>query len=165
MRYRMLASVTVVVLVIVLCGCNCLCKKGQKKEAPAEAVALADVPAPARATIEKLTAGGTIKKIEKAEEGGKTIYDVEATVGGKDVEYDVVADGKVMTSEESVPFASLPPAVQKAAHTYFGSAEGLKASRELDAGKAFYEVSGTKAGAPVTVKLSDTGKIVEEEKE
>jgi uncharacterized membrane protein YkoI len=165
MRYRMLASAVVVGLVLVLCGCNCLCRKGQKKEAPAQAISLSDVPAPARATIEKLIAGGTVKKIEKAEEGGKTIYDVEATVGGKDVEYDVAADGKVLTSEESVPFASLPAAVQKAAHTYFGTAAGLKASRELEAGKAFYEVSGTKAGGPVTVKFSDTGQIVEEEKE
>jgi uncharacterized membrane protein YkoI len=165
MRYRMLASAVVVGLVLVLCGCNCLCKKGEKKEAPAQAISLADVPAPARATIEKLTAGGTIKKIDKAEEGGQTVYDVEATVGEKDVEYDVAADGKVVTSEESVPFASLPPAVQTAAHTYFGSAAGLRASRELEAGKSFYEVSGTKAGGPVTVKFSDTGKIVEEEKE
>jgi uncharacterized membrane protein YkoI len=165
MRYRMLASVAVVGLVLVLCGCDCFCKRGEKTEAPAQAISLADVPAPARATIEKMTAGGTITKLEKAEEGGRTVYDVEATVGGKDVEYDVAADGKIMTSEESVPFASLPAAVQTAAHTYFGSAEGLKASRELEAGKAFYEVSGTKAGAPVTVKFSDTGKIVEEEKE
>ena len=165
MWYRMLASAVVVVLVMVLSGCNCCCKRGEKKEAPAQAVALADVPAPARAVIEKLTAGGTIKKMEKAKEGGKTVYDVEATVGGKDVEYDVAADGKVLTSEETVSFASLPAVVQKAAHTYFGSAVGLKASRELEAGKAFYEVSGTKAGAPVTVKFSDTGQIVEEEKE
>jgi uncharacterized membrane protein YkoI len=165
MRYRMLASVVVVSLVVVLCGCDCLCKRGEKQETPAQAIALSDVPAPARATIEKLTADGTIRKLEKAEEGGQTVYDVEATVGGKDVEYDVAADGKIVTSEESVPFASLPAAVQKAAHTYFGSAEGLKASRELEAGKTFYEVSGTKAGAPVTVKFSDTGKIVEEENE
>ncbi len=166
MWYRMLASVVVVTgLAIVLCGCNCLHKQGEKTEAPAQAISLSDVPAPARATIEKLTAGGTIRKLERAEEGGKTVYDVEATVGNKDVEYDVAADGKVVTSEESVPFASLPAAVQKAAHTYFGSAAGLKASRELEAGKTFYEVSGSKAGGPVTLKFSDTGKIVEEENE
>ncbi len=165
MRYRMLASVLMVVSVGVLCGCNCFCKRGETKEPPAQAVALADVPAAARATIEKLTTGGTIRKLEKAKENGQTVYDVEATVGDKDVEYDVAADGKVLTSEESVPLASLPAAVQTAAHTYFGTAAGLKASRELEAGKTFYEVSGSKAGAPVTVKFTDTGKIVEEEKE
>lgn len=163
MRYRMLASVIVAVLIVGLCGCKC--PFAQKKEAPAQAIALADVPAPARATIEKLTAGGKIEKLEKAEEGGKTVYDVEATVQDKKVEYDVAADGTVVTSEESVPFASLPAAVQTAAHTYFGSAEGLKASKEIEGGKTFYEVSGTKAGGPITLKLTDTGKIVETEKE
>jgi uncharacterized membrane protein YkoI len=137
MRHRMLASVVVVVVVIALCGCDCLCKKGQKKEAPAQAVALADVPAPARATIEKLTAGGTIKKIDKAEEGGQTIYDVEATVGEKDVEYDVAADGSVVTSEQSVEYASLPPAVRASVEKFFGSAAGLKASEEVEKGKTY----------------------------
>jgi hypothetical protein len=163
MRYRMLASVVVAVLIVGLCGCKC--PWGEKKEAPAQAVSLADVPAPARATIEKLTAGGKIDKLEKAEEGGRTVYDVEATVQDKKVEYDVAADGTVLTSEMSVPFASLPAAVQAAAQKYFDSAAGLKASKEIEGAQTFYEVSGQKAGAPVTLKLTDTGKIVETENE
>ena len=79
---------------------------------------------PARATIEKQTAGGKIKSIEKEEEDGKVIYDVEATVQGRDVEYDIAADGTVLTSEQSVPYASLPLAVRNAAEKYFGSAAG-----------------------------------------
>jgi uncharacterized membrane protein YkoI len=165
MWHRILLSVVAAVLIVGLCGCKCLCNKGEKKEAPAQAVTLADVPAPARATIEKLTAGGKIAKIEKAEEAGKTVYDVEATVQGKDVEYDVAADGKVLTSEESVPYASLPAAVQTAAQKYSGSAEGLNASKEIENGKASYEVSGKKGKTPASLKLSDTGQIVEEEKE
>jgi uncharacterized membrane protein YkoI len=165
MRYGILASVMVAVLVVGLSGCNCLSKQGEQKEAPAQAVSLADVPAPARATIEKLTAGGTIKKIDKAEEDGKTIYDVEATVGGKDVEYDVAADGAMLTSEQSVPYAAIPLAVRNAAEKYFGSAEGLKAAAEVEGGKTFYEVSGKKGRKPMTLKLSTTGEIVEEENE
>jgi uncharacterized membrane protein YkoI len=164
MRYRMLANV-VVVLVVGLAGCNCLGGRGAKKETPAQAVALSDVPAPARATIEKLTAGGTIKKIDKAQENGRTIYDVEATVQGKDVEYDVAANGAVLTSEQSVEYASLPVAVQAAVTKYFGSAAGLHASQEIENGKIFYEVSGQKDGAAMTLKLTNTGRIIEKEKE
>jgi len=163
MVYRMLGSVIVVVLMVGFCGCKC--PWGEKKEAPGQAVSLSDVPAPARATIEKLTAGGTIRKIEKAEEGGKTIYDVEATVQGKDVEYDVAADGTVLTSEQSVEYASLPAAVQAAAQKYFGSAEGLTASREIENGKTNYEVGGKKGGAAMTLKITQTGRIIEKEKE
>jgi uncharacterized membrane protein YkoI len=108
-------------------------------------------------------AGGEIKKIDKEEEAGKVIYDVEGTSRGKDVEYDVASDGTVLTSEESVPYASLPQAVRAAVEKYFGSAEGIKASRELEKGETFYEVTGKKAGATKELKLTDKGKIIEEE--
>ncbi len=164
MWYRMLVSVVVVVVVTGLFGCDTFRQSGEE-EVPDQAVSLSDVPAPARAVIEKLTAGGTIRKLEKAEEDGQTIYDVEATVGGKDVEYDVAADGTVLTSEQSVPYATIPFPVRNAAEKYFGSAEGLKASVEVERGKTFYEVSGKKGGKPMTLKLTDAGEIVEEENE
>ncbi len=167
MRHRILQSVVVVVLMVGVTGCCGPCKRGEK-EKKAEAVqqvSLAQVPEPARATIEKMTAGGTIKQIEKAEEGGKTIYDVEATVQGRDVEYDVAADGTILTSGQSVPYASVPLGVRNAAEKYFGSAAGLKAFAEVEEGKTFYEISGKKGKTPMTIKLTDTGQIVEEEKE
>lgn len=136
----------------------------EEKESPAQSVSLSDIPAPARAAIEKLTAGGKIKKIEKEEQEGTAIYDVEAKVKDKDVEYDVDSNGNILTSEESVPFSSMPAVVQEAAKTYFGSAEGLKASKEVEKDKTFYEVEGKKGGSAVALKLDDSGKILEEEK-
>ena len=128
-------------------------------------VTLADLPAPARLAVEKWLAGGTIKSIEKEEEDGKVIYDVEATIKGKHAEADIAADGTVLTSEEEVAFDSLPKAVRDAAEKYFGSAKDLNASKEMEKGKAQYEVEGKKDGKKVTLKLDDTGKITEEEKE
>jgi hypothetical protein len=55
--------------------------------------------------------------------------------------------------------------VRNAAENYFGSAAGLKASVEVEKGKTFYEISGKKGETPMTLKLTDTGQIVEEEKE
>jgi uncharacterized membrane protein YkoI len=165
MLYRTLQSVLVAVVIVGLFGCSALSGRAEKKGAAAQAVALSDVPAAARATIEKLTAGGQIKKLEKEETSGKVIYDVEATVKGKDVEYDVASDGKVLSSEESVPYASLPTAVKNAAEKYFGSAEGLKPSKEIEDGKTFYEVEGKKGGSAVALKLAESGKILEKEKD
>jgi uncharacterized membrane protein YkoI len=165
MQYRILQGVVAIVLVAGLAGCKCLCGPGEKKEAPAQAVKLSDVPAPARAEIEKLTAGGEITKIDKEGQGDKAIYDVEGKVKGKNVEYDVAADGKVLSSQESVPYASLPEPVRTAAARYFGSSEGLSASKEVEKGKTFYEVEGKKGEATVTLKLTDRGKIIEKEKE
>lgn len=165
MQYRILQSVLVAVLIVGLFGCIVISERAEKKEEPGQEVAMSDLPAPARATIERLTVGGQIKKLEKEETGGTVIYDVEARVKDKDVEYDVTADGKVLTSEESVPYTSLPVAVQAAAKKYFGSAEGLKASKEVENGKIFYEVEGKKGGSTIELKLSDIGEILEEEKD
>jgi uncharacterized membrane protein YkoI len=153
-------AVLVAFLVVGIAGCAAK----EKKEAPAEKVSLSQIPSPARAAIEKMTAGGEIKSIDKETEKGKIIYDVEATVGGKDVEYDVAEDGAILTSAKSVAYDSLPAEVKMAAQKYFGSAEGLKASKEMEKGKTRYEVEGTKAGSKVALKLSAAGKILEEEK-
>ena len=160
MQYRIVQSILMAILIVGLFGCGWV----QKKEAPGQVVALSDVPAPARATIERLTAGGDIKKIEKEEEEGIVLYDVEAKVKDIDVEYDVASDGSVLSAEESVPYSTMPAVVQAAASKYFGSAEGLKAHKEVEKGKTFYEVEGSKGGSAITLKLSDTGKILEEEK-
>ncbi len=163
MQYRILQTVVAVVLVTALCGCKC--PFAQKKEAPAQVVTLADVPAPAKAAIDKLMAGGEIAKIEKEGQGAKAIYDIEGKSQGKNVEYDVAADGTVLSSEESVPYATLPASVRAAAVRYFGTDQGLSASKEVEKGKTFYEVAGKKGEATITLKLSDTGKILEKEKE
>jgi uncharacterized membrane protein YkoI len=171
MQYRTFQITVAVILMVGLAGCCGLCRRGQKgegaeaKEAPAQQVSLSQVPEPARGVIEKVTAGGTIKKIEKEEESGRTVYDVEATLRDRDVEYDIAADGTILTSGQTVPYASVPLVVRNAAEKYFGSATGLKAFVELEEGKTFYEISGTKGGTPMTVKLTDTGQIVEEERE
>jgi uncharacterized membrane protein YkoI len=164
MQYRILQAVVAVVLVVGLCGCKCLCGRGEK-EAPAQAVTLSDVPAPARAAIDKLMAGGEIVKIDREGQGDKAIYDVEGKMKDKSVEYDVAADGTVLSTEESVPYASVPAAVRTAAARYFGSSEGLAAHKEVEKGKTYYEVEGKKGGTAVTLKLTDTGKIIEKEKE
>lgn len=164
MQYRILECVLVTMLWGVLSGCGATSKWGTEKEPPARPMSLSAVPEPARAVIEKSIAGGRIRKLEKETVDGKVVYDVEATVDEKDVEYDVAADGTVLSAEESIPYTSVPAVVRAAAEKYFGSAAGLEASRELENGKTFYEVEGRKTGHAVAVKLADDGRILEEEK-
>lgn len=173
MQHRMFLSVLAVVVTVGVVGCSSVTPQGERaekaetapaveqKEAPGRPVTLSQVPEPAQTVIKNLTASGTIRKIEKAEENGQTVYDVEATVQGRDMEYDIAADGTVLTTEQGVPYASLPLVVRNAAEKYFGSAAGLKAAVELEGGKTFYEVEDAGGTA---LKLSDTGQILEEEK-
>jgi uncharacterized membrane protein YkoI len=163
MRWGWSWALAVAVVFVGLSGCELLSRCCGKAKGTEEAVALSDVPGPARAAIEELTAGGEIKKIDREMKGGTAIYDVEARVGGVDVEYDVDAGGNVLSSERSVDYASLPAVVRAAAENYFGSLEGLEASREIESGRTFYEVAGQKDGAKRELKLTEDGKVVEDE--
>lgn len=136
-----------------------------KVEAKPVAVTMGDLPAPVRATVDRLVAGGRVTSAEREGTGSKAVYDVEATVNGKDMEYDVSADGTVLSTGEGVPFASLPRKVQAAAGKYFGSSKDLAGAKEVEGTNCLYEVKGTRRGIPVTVKISDAGKIPEVEKE
>lgn len=161
MKYRIIQVALVAIMMVVLSGCSAISGHKENKESPAQSVSLSDIPAPARVTVEKLTTGGKIAKIEKEEEQGSVIYDVEATVNGKDVEYDIDANGSILSTEEGVPFSSMPSAVQDAAKKYFGATEGLKASKEVEKGKTFYEVEGKKGGSKIDLKLSEMGQILD----
>jgi hypothetical protein len=138
---------------------------GAKAAAKPVAVTMGDLPAPVRATVDRLVAGGRVRSAEREGTGSKAVYDVEATVNGKDMEYDVSADGTVLTTEEGVPFSSLPRKVQAAAGKYFGTSKDLAGAKEVEGTNCLYEVKGTRRGIPVTVKISDAGKILEVEKE
>lgn len=140
-------------------------EKTEEKSAKEVAITVADLPAAVRATIDKEIPGATLNKIEKEEENGKVLYDIEGKLNGKDVEMDIAADGKVLTREDTVSFASMPAAVRAAAEKYFGGPGEYKASKEVEGDKAFYEVEGKKDGKKVTLKYTEDGKQVEEEKE
>ena len=142
---------------VVGCASTRACK--EKKEDATERVSLAQLSAPARATVEKLTAGGKIDMIDKEVEKGKVVYDVEATVGGKHVEYTIATDGAVVGTETSIEYSELPAAVRAAAEKYFGSATGLKAVKGVEEGKTTYEVEGHKNGKKVAAEFDASGKL------
>ena len=122
-------------------------------------VTVAELSAPARATVEKVTAGGNVDQITKEVERGKTVYDVEATVGGKHLEFLIAeADGAVLGTEVPIAFSELPAAVRAAAEKYFGSPNGLKAMKGLEYGETSYEIEGQKRGKTVEVTFDPNGK-------
>jgi uncharacterized membrane protein YkoI len=147
------------VLMMGLAGAVVGCKStGEGKETR---VSVAELPEPARAAVNKLTAGGQMEKIDKEIEKGKVVYDVEATVGGKHVEYTIGADGAVLGTETSIEFSALPEPVRLAAEKHFGTTSGLKAMKGVEDGKTHYEVEGTKNGKKSEVTFDPTGKRTE----
>jgi uncharacterized membrane protein YkoI len=64
-----------------------------KHDEGGQKVSIDQVPAAVKATILKEAEGGTIKKIESKTENGKTTYEAEVLINGKEVEIKVAADG------------------------------------------------------------------------
>ena len=138
-----------------LAGCASSHSAGAKETR----VTLAELSSPARATVERVTAGGKVDQIDKEIERGKVVYDVEATVEGKHVEYLIAdADGAVLGTEVSIEYALLPPAVRTAAEKYFDSPSGLKAMKGIEYGETHYEIEGPKNGKTVEATFDPNGK-------
>jgi hypothetical protein len=126
---------------------------------PEQHVSLAQMSDPARATVNREIAGGQVEKITKEVERGKTVYDVEATVGGKHMEYLIAdKDGELLGTEVPIEFGQLPEPVRAAAQKYFGTSTGLIAMKGVEYGETQYEIEGPKNGKTVEVTFDPAGK-------
>ena len=135
------------------------CATNKEEKAKEQRVTVAQMSAPARATVEKMTAGGKVDQVDKEVERGKVVYDVEATVGGKHLEYLIAdADGAVLGTEVSIPYGEAPEAVRAAAEKYFDSTNGLTVMKGVEYGETHYEIEGLKNGKKVEATFDPSGK-------
>jgi len=146
-------------LAVALAGLAAGCASDKPAGAQKETrVTLPELSAPARATTERVTAGGKVDQITREVERAKTVYDVEATVGGKHLEFLIAdADGTVLGTEVPIPVDELPEAVRAAAEKYFGGLAGLKAMKGVEYGETSYEIEGPKGGKTVEVTFDPAG--------
>src|SRR5215467_2531189 len=111
----MLAVLSTIALAGLSTGCSSLTSGGGEQD-----VTLEQMSAPARVTASKETTGGQVDKITREVERGKTVYDVEATVVGKHMEYLIAdADGTLLGTEVPIEFDQLPEPVRAATEKYF----------------------------------------------
>jgi len=156
-RISRLAIALMVAVVVTCFAAGCASTKKQDVR-----VSLAELSGPARGTVERVTAGGKVDQITKEVEKGKLVYDVEATVSGKHVEFLIAdVDGAVLGTETPIEFNELPEAVRVAAEKYFGSATGLKAMKGVEFGETSYEIEGPRNGKTVEATFNPAGKRTE----
>src|SRR4051812_14628270 len=71
---------------------------------------------PARSMAQKVTAGGHVDKVTEEIERNRKVYDVEATVNGRHMEYLIAADdGSLLGTESPINFSEAPQPVRDAA--------------------------------------------------
>ena len=156
MQTRISRLIIALMLAIGVAGVVAGCASTRKQEVR---VSVAELPDAARVTVKKVTAGGKVDRITREVERGKTVYDVEATVGGKHLEFLIAdADGAVLGTEVPIEYSELPEPVRTAAEKYFGSATGLKAMKGVEYGETSYEIEGNKNGKTVEVTFDPNGK-------
>ena len=65
-----------------------------------ETTTIDKLPTAVKAAIEKATVGGSIEKIDKDQEGGKVVYDVDYVKDGEKKEIEVAEDGTLVISSK-----------------------------------------------------------------
>jgi len=134
-----------------------------------EQVSIDQVPAGVKATILKEAMGGVVKEIERETEKGKTIYEAEIIIDGREIEIEVAADGTLLEREEEVSLDQVPAAVKA---TILKEAKGAvitEVEKESSKGKTYYEAEWVVGGKEVEIKVATDGTLlgreIEEEDE
>lgn len=130
-------------------------------------VKLTDVPAAVQKTLNDHANGGKIAKVEKETKDGKVLY--EAKVLNSDKTKDIIhvdETGKLVgikhkDADVDVPWAKVPPAVQK---TITDHAHGIKVDeveKEVEDGKVDYEAKiDNPDDTEDTIHVDETGKLL-----
>jgi hypothetical protein len=146
-------------------------EKAEQEGAQGEKVTLDQVPAAVRETLERVCRGAIVRDITKEIEGGKTLYDFEVTREGRAFEFDIAANGEVLSREEQVELSQLPSAVRQ---TIERAGKGGKVGtimRVNEEGKTSYEAEIAIKGKTIEIAIAADGKVItnaaekEEEKE
>src|SRR5579864_7590936 len=84
-----------------------------------------DLPEAVRKAVTEQAKGNKLRGLSKEVENGKTFYEAELTVNGKNRDVLLDPSGNVVEVEEAVPLASVPDAVQKTLKEQAGSGKVL----------------------------------------
>jgi uncharacterized membrane protein YkoI len=151
---KQFARLFAMAIVTGLVGCSMMHKKNKEMDVSADQMS-----PPARATMNKEVGNGKVEKITKEVERGKSVYDVEANVGGKHMEYLIAdSDGELLGTEVPIAWNDLPEPVKAAAEKHFGTTSGLTAMKGVEYGETHYEIEGMKDGKKSEISYDANGK-------
>ena len=121
-------------------------------------IQIKDLPAAVQKEVQQEEAKGAIvKNIIAEKDGGKIVYEVETTVGGRTRDLVFDAAGRLMVSEEEVSIDAVPAAV-KASLQAAGNV--IKIETVTKGGKVTYEAQVEKNGKKSEVAVDAAGKRV-----
>jgi len=118
-----------------------------------------DLPAAVKKTLDEQSKGATLRGLAKETEEGKTLYEVELTVNGRNKDLLIDASGAVVEVEEQVTMQSLPAAVRTGLEKEAGAGKILIVETVTKGGNLVaYEASVETAGKKSEIKVTPEGK-------
>ena len=126
---------------------------------------MGQLPAAVRKTAQEQTKGATIKSIVKEKENGKTQYEVETLVNGKNRDMIIDEDGTLAEVEQQVDLSTLSAEVQKGITDNAGTAKILIIEAVSKGGNLeVYEVQIQKNGKKSGFQVKPDGSLVPKKK-
>jgi hypothetical protein len=82
---------------------GCSSHHAEKHEENEVQMKFSEVPAAVQKTLTEQAMGVKIDTVDKEMDKGKTVYEADATIGGKEYEIRVAEDGKLISKKEEKP--------------------------------------------------------------
>jgi hypothetical protein len=150
---------------LVAAGCSAVAARA------GEQIPLDKVPEKIAATVKDRFPEGELKSVEKENEDGKVMFDVELTAKGRKYEMDVKEDGRIVEIEKEVAAKDFPDACAKAVAAKYPQAtikeimEVNKVDGKTETPIHYEVVLDTPGKKSFEAIVALDGKSVEEEKE
>jgi putative PepSY-like beta-lactamase-inhibitor len=157
-----------------LMACTTIARaEDEKSEGNEVKVKWDDVPQAVKDTLNKETNNAKIDTVDKETADGKTVYEADAMLDGKNWEVKVAEDGTLVSKKEDkeegekkesdevkVKFDDLPQAVKDSLNTETNSAKIDTVDKESEDGKTIYEADATVDGKKWEIKVGEDGKVI-----
>jgi hypothetical protein len=119
-----------------------------------------DVPKAVIVAFEKAYPKAVIRKFQKIEKNGQTLYKIKATTGQTKFGNSYTADGTVVRSYEMMEATGLPDAVKKAVTEAYPKGKVGKAKKVTQGTTVEYDVSVLTGKEKSNLKLDAAGNII-----
>ncbi|MHC4156111.1 MAG: PepSY domain-containing protein [Planctomycetota bacterium] len=130
----------------------------------ADDVSLAEVPQAVRAVIERATKGFEIDDIERDNDDGKIVYEVDAENDDRQIKLKVAQDGSLLEKEEEIDSDDLPDVVLTAVKKSVGDIDFDDIEKRYRRGRnTYYKIEGETDEFKVDLEIAEDGTILDKD--
>jgi len=125
-------------------------------------ISMKALPSAVREAFEKQFPQARVSGVTEEKEAGGVVYEIESRWKGRQYDVTFRPDGSLVSVEETIPMAEVPPAVAAGLKREFPDAKVTKAEKITESGVIAYEFQ-LRGGPKKEAKFSPDGKLLEAE--